>query len=60
VVESGRARFLALSYSTKCPLLAFGEVSNALAVVEFPTDAQTPIHTRSLRNSFFQATGAYL
>jgi hypothetical protein len=31
------------------PSLAFGEVSNALAVVELPTDAQTPTHTRSLR-----------
>src|SRR6266480_2525305 len=35
-----------------------GEASNALAVVELPTDAQKPTHTRSLRHSFFQAIGA--
>jgi hypothetical protein len=47
-----------VAYSGKCPSLAFGEVSNALAVVELPTDAQTPTHTRTLRHSFFQTIGA--
>src|SRR2546426_6168446 len=47
-----------VAYSKKCPSLAFGEASNALAVVELPTDAQKPTHTRSLRHSFFQAIGA--
>jgi hypothetical protein len=37
---------------------AFGEASNALAVVELPTNAQKPTHTQSLRHSFFQAVGA--
>jgi hypothetical protein len=27
-------------------------------VVELPTDAEKPTHTRSLRHSFFQAIGA--
>jgi len=42
----------------KCPSLAFGEASNALAVVELPTDAEKPTHTRFPRHSFFQAIGA--
>jgi hypothetical protein len=45
-------------YSDKRPSVAFGEASNALAVVELPTDAEKPTHTRSLRHSFFQAIGA--
>jgi hypothetical protein len=34
------ARSWLVAYSDKCPALAFGEASNALAVVELPTDAQ--------------------
>jgi hypothetical protein len=37
---------------------AFEEVSNALPLVELPTDAQTPTHTRCLRHSLFRAIGA--
>src|SRR6266849_156599 len=40
-----------------CLSLAFGEASNALTVVELPTDAEKPTHTRSLRHSLFQAIG---
>jgi hypothetical protein len=37
-----RAKSWEAGYSEKCPSLAFGEASNALAVVELPTDAEPP------------------
>src|SRR6266852_5509401 len=53
IVRDGRV----VAYSDMCLSLAFGEASNALAVVELPTDAEKPTHTRSLRHSLFQAIG---